>query len=173
MDWVQEVPVFISHITYLRAFWVGEYGKKGRRYCNGRVLKHLTKTGCGLKKQTVQLMQPSTQRVNMGTDLFDNSAVWYEKVLQDLFQLSRHLGYLPQRLVLRALDLPTGGPGSGITQDMGDFSRSRNSKFTGIIKLKLTYLVPVFISLLLSQFQRAPLDITLSVGKMYIFSKLI
>ena len=109
----------------------------------------------------------------MGTDLFDNSAVWYEKVLQDLFQLSRHLGYLPQRLVLRALDLPTGGPGSGITQDVGDFSRSRNSKFTGIIKLKLTYLVPVFISLLLSQFQRAPLDITLSVGKMYIFSKLI
>ena len=36
---------------------------------------------------------------------------------------------------------------------MGHFSRSRNSKFTGIIKLKLTYLVLVFISLLLSQFQ--------------------
>ena len=49
---------------------------------------------------------------------------------------------------------------------MGDFSRSRNSKIMGIIKLKLTYLVPAFISLLLSQFQRAPLDITLPVGKM-------
>ena len=47
---------------------------------------------------------------------------------------------------------------------MGDFSLARNSKFTGIIKLKLTYLVPVFISLLLSQFQRAPLDITLPVS---------
>ena len=52
---------------------------------------------------------------------------------------------------------------------MGDFSRSRNSKFTGIIKLKLTYLVPVFISSLLSQFQRAPLYITLPVGKMYAY----
>ena len=43
---------------------------------------------------------------------------------------------------------------------MGDFSQSQNSKFTGTIKLKLTYLVPVFISLLLSQFQHAPLNIT-------------
>ena len=60
----------------------------------------------------------------------------------------------------------TGGPG-------GDFSRSRNSKFTGIIKLKLICLVPVFISLLLSQFQRTPLDITLPVGKSQLSGKRI
>ena len=41
--------------------------------------------------------------------------------------------------------------------EIGDFSRSQNSKFTRIIKLKLTHLVSVCIFLPLQQFQLAPL----------------
>ena len=42
-----------------------------------------------------------------------------------------------------------------IKKCIGDFSRSQNSKFTRIIKLKLTYLVSVCIYLPLQQFQLA------------------
>ena len=44
-----------------------------------------------------------------------------------------------------------------IKKCIGDLSRSQNSKFTGIIKFKVTYLVSVCIFLPLKQFQLAPL----------------